>query len=249
MKIYLASLLESIVPEFCEQAYTLLSFYYANNKTKAYIPKCKDLMIDSGAFTFMGKHKDGSGNFDEFIDDYIRFINEFKIDKFMELDVDMVKGLPYVERVRNKIERETGRKCIPVWHVTRGMQYYKDLCKEYDYIAIGGIGSDPAINEILPVDFPKLKPLVDYAHCHGTKVHGLGFTSMKYLPYIHFDSVDSSTWTSGGRFGQLHFFDSKSGRINLENLKKENKRLSYRKASVHNVQEWIKFINYADRNY
>ena len=247
MKIYLAGVISHQYYEQVEDSYILESFDYIKKKHEPYLSKAKDLIVDSGAFTYMQKQSNKNLDFSEFIQDYIDFVIKNDIKYFMEFDLDRVKGLDYVEKVRERLERETERKCIPVWHVPRGIQYFKDLCEQYDYIAIGGIGRERNTNEILPKDFPKLKPLVDYAHKHGTKVHGLGFTSMKYLPHIHFDSVDSKSWL-GSCWGTMFKFDHRTGRIIKEELK--NKRIKdHRGVERHNLKEWIKFQQYAERNY
>ena len=54
-----------------------------------------------------------------------------------------------------------------------------------------------------------LKWFIDQAHSAGTCIHGLGFTNTTLLPFLKFDSVDSTTWLSGSRFGQIYFFNGK----------------------------------------
>ena len=40
--------------------------------------------------------------------------------------------------MRKRLEAETKKKCIPVWHRSRGKENFIELCKQYDYVAIGG---------------------------------------------------------------------------------------------------------------
>lgn len=121
----------------------LQSFYYVDDFTRnIIIPNCKDFLLDSGAFTFIqnAKHVD----WDEYVERYAKFVRENKIQKYFELDIDSIVGLKEVERLREKLERLVGWQCIPVWHRSRGMDYFIKQCEEYPYIAIGGI----AIKEI-----------------------------------------------------------------------------------------------------
>ena len=80
--------------------------------------KSKNFLLDSGAFTFMNGRK--YSDLDMYLEKYINFINENDVEKFFELDVDCIKGIDWVEKSRYKLEAETGKKCIPVWHVRRG---------------------------------------------------------------------------------------------------------------------------------
>lgn len=86
--------------------------------------------------------------------------------------------------------------------------------------------------------------MIDEAHKRGAKVHGLGFTALDWLPKCHFDSVDSTSWTTGNRFGFIYKFDGKTmKKIDAPN----GKRLSdSRTVAFINYCEWIKFQKYAD---
>ena len=70
-------------------------------------------------------------------------------------------------------KEKTNKKTIPVWHKSRGIQDFHDMCKEYDYVAIGGIAN----NEIKKSEHHILHDLCDIAHSYKCKVHGLGKTS------------------------------------------------------------------------
>lgn len=174
----------------------------------------------------------------KYLDEYIDFIIENDVDNFFELDVDIVMGLDWVEKARKKIEERTGKKVIPVWHKQRGIQYFEEMCRNYSYVAIGGI----VTGEIKKKEYPAFKKLIRIAHENGAKIHGLGFTSTQELHKYHFDSVDSTSWISGGRFGQMQIF--KDGKIKIE--KPQNKRAKYKEIDEFNFNQWIKFQDYAD---
>lgn len=222
--------------------FILESFYYADQDTERLLPYFGDFLLDSGAFTFMQNNHNGKIDWDEYIERYADFINRNNIQKFFELDVDSVVGYKKVLEFRHRIENLTNKQCIPVWHKSRGIDEYKKICDEYPYIAIGGI----AIKEISENQYSAFPAMIKEAHKRGAKVHGLGFASLKYLPKIHFDSVDSTAWTTGNRFGYVYKFDGKT-------MKKidppDGKRLAdSRKIALINYTEWIKFQKYAERN-
>lgn len=107
--------------------------------------------------------------------------------------------------MRKYIEHHTGRKSIPVFHVCMGMEMYRDLCKEYDYIAIGSSG---ITNECKWVKNKKiLKQVVKIANSYNTKVHGLGYTRRENInkTEIPFYSVDSISWRLNTGMGYEYY--------------------------------------------
>lgn len=221
--------------------FILESFYYCDADTERLLPLFGDFLLDSGAFTFM---QDNTSHliWDEYIERYADFINRNKIQKFFELDIDSVVGYEKVKEFRRKLENLTGRQCIPVWHKSRGIKDYLRECDEYSYIAIGGI----AIKEIKPEQYSAFPSMISEAHKRKCKVHGLGFTSLKYLPKIHFDSVDSTAWTTGNRFGYIYKFDGKT--MQKIDCPKGKRLGDPRKIALINYKEWIKFQKYAEEN-
>ena len=238
MKIFLAGQSSCIDLDWSKCKYNLESFYYFKASQKEFLKKWDMFFLDSGAFTFMQKCKD---NIDwlSYIEKYIDFIIENDIKYFFELDIDCIVGYEKVKEYREMIERKTGKKCIPVWHKSRGLEEYIKLCENYDYIAIGGIAN----KEIKRNDYPVFKELLRIAHKRKCKVHGLGFTNTKELCKYKFDSVDSTTWNRG-RFGDLYYFENGTMRI----YKPKNSRLKNgKKANAFCLKEWVKFQHYADK--
>lgn len=228
-----------------ESDYILESFYYIENWQIPALKKCKLFLLDSGAFTmFSSGHNMTEKDWDDYVTKYINFINEHDIKYFFELDIDRLVGLKKVEEIRRRIEKETGKKCIPVWHKERGWKYFEKMCKEYDYVAIGGIAKNPNGKQI-----EKLFPyFIKFAHQNKCKIHGLGYTSVKGLKKYHFDTVDSTSWTSTGRFGSIPKF--KDGKL-ITVKKPQNARI--KKSALEELQkisyrEWVKFQKYADKN-
>ena len=240
MKIFIAgtSVSEEVLKEH-KIDYILESFYAIKEWQIPYIKGCKMFLLDSGAFTFMNTHK-GKIDFNQYLKDYINFINKYDIKYFFELDIDSIVGHEKVKEMRATLEKGTGKKCIPVWHKSRGLDEWRKLTKEYDYVAIGGI----VTKEIKPKEYKYIKPLLDIAKENECKVHGLGFTKLKALGRYHFYSVDSTSWLSGGRFGTLYMFQDGT----LKAIRYEDRRIrNYMESHHHNIEEWLKFQKYADR--
>jgi hypothetical protein len=218
--------------------YILESFYYADETTEKLIPFFGDFLLDSGAFTFMQNSKKAV-DWEEYIERYAAFINRNNVEKYFELDIDSVVGYDKVLEYRKKLEKLTNKPVIPVWHKSRGIDDFKKMCDEYNYVAIGGI----VAKEIKPEQYGAFPMMIQEAHRRKSKIHGLGFTALEWLPKCHFDSVDSTAWTTGNRFGFVYQFN---GRTMIKHDVPKGKRLAdSRKVAEINYLEWIKFQKWA----
>lgn len=241
MRVFLASTSDkSFIHNIADCKFILESFYYFQNWQTSLINTSKMFLLDSGAFTFMSNTKKGKIDWKDYIDRYIAFINKNEVEYFFELDIDCIVGYKNVLRIRKYIEEKTGKKCIPVWHKSRGKDEFLKMCDEYNYVAIGGIVS----KEIKQSEYPYLAWFIDEAHKRGCKIHGLGFTNLKCLKKYKFDSVDSTSWKSGGRYGQLHCFTGDT----IKTITRKDMRAIYKKIDEHNFNSWVKFQKYAENN-
>lgn len=241
MKVFLAATSDkNFIPNINDAPYILESFYYFQEWQVPMIKGAKMFLLDSGAFTFFNSGK--RVDWDEYLEKYIAFINKYDVKYFFELDIDVLVGYDRVLEFRRRLERGTGKKCIPVWHFERGKDEWLRMCEEYDYVAIGGLVSGGG--EYARKHRRYFPWFIKTAHERGAKVHALGFTALADLAKYHFDSVDSTSWKSGGRFGQVHRFEN--GTIVTKTQK--SKRAIYRKVDVNNFNEWLKFQHYADEH-
>lgn len=231
---------ESDIPPMIDLS-ILESFYYADEWTEWAIPHLKNFMLDSGAFTFMTSHK-GNVDWNDYLSRYAEFVNRNNVKLFYELDIDSIVGYEKVREMRKRLERETGKQPIPVWHKSRGKEEFLKMCDEYKYVAIGGIVS----KEITRQEYKYFPWFINEAHKRGTKIHGLGFTNLEGIKKYHFDSVDSTSWTTGNRFGAIYRFNGKT----MEKFdKKAGQRLADSRAvAINNFNEWAKFQKYAEIN-
>lgn len=196
-----------------------------------------NFLLDSGAFTFMQKAKNGI-IWDDYIKRYADFINEKNIDLFFELDIDNIVGIKEVERLRDKLENLTNKKSIPVFHKSRGLEYWHKIIKNYNYVAIGGI----VTREIKPKEYNFFTYFLKTAKENNCKVHGLGFTNLQGLKKYPFYSVDSTSWVSGNKFGAVYTFN---GETMIKTDKKQGQRVKNKETAINNFTEWVKFQKYA----
>lgn len=215
---------------------------FANNKQfiTQNIHAFREFLLDSGAFTFLNSGKKLK-SWDEYIEQYADFIVRHGVSRYFELDIDSIVGLPEVERMRRKLEKLTRTQCIPVWHKSRGWEKFVEMCKEYSYVAIGGI----VTKEIKQAEYRYFPKFIRTAHENGAKIHGLGFTKFDYLKIMHFDSVDSTSYNEGGKYGTIRLFDGE----NMRKFSDKSRRiLSWQKSDRHNIPQWISFMEYARDN-
>ena len=219
----------------------LNSFMYLQEFESKVIKNYDNFLLDSGAFTYLNKLKTTQVNWEDYVLKYAKFIKENNIENFFELDIDPIVGIKEVEILRDLLEKYTGKKCIPVWHKSRGLDYWVDMCKNYSYVAIGGI----VTKEIKRTEYDVFKPLLSIANKYNTKVHALGFTNLKGLEKYKFYSVDSTTWLSGNQYGAAYWFDGKT----MQKKKKlPGQKVKAQEVARHNFKEWVKFSKYAENN-
>ncbi|HRH40412.1 MAG TPA: hypothetical protein PKY82_02120 [Pyrinomonadaceae bacterium] len=245
MRVFLAGLCCSDIQKWYLKdpvypKYVLESFYYLEPWLFA-MPgfEIENFLMDSGAYTFMAQKKKEKVDWDKYVEKYAETIVKRKIKYFFELDIDNLVGLSEVERLREKLELLTGKKSIPVWHRSRGKQYWLDMIANYQYVAIGGI----VTKEIRQKEHPVFSWFLEQAREKNTKVHGLGYTNADGLTKYRFYSVDSTSWI-GGRFAILYSFNGE--RIKQIRNPPNSRMLTYKRVDTHNMKEWIKFQKYAD---
>lgn len=220
--------------------FRLQTFYHMSKKEAEVVCKYKGFLLDSGAFSFFGGDV---VDWDQYVGTYIDFINKYKVEHFFELDLYAVIGTPKTEAIRARIEKETGKPTIPVFHSRLGIEYYKNLCEKYSYIAISASGMyESKWTRQQP---ERLKAMVMYANHRKVKVHGLGYTKLAMLKEIPFYSVDSTSWLSGNRFGAVYKFNG----TGIDKVgKPDGMMVRTNLTAANNFYEWVKYQKYAERN-
>lgn len=179
----------------------LESYAYKSNVLEA-LRLTSDVFLDSGAYTALtqGRVID--------LDEYIDFIKEHtdKVTVYAALDVigdwrATLKNLDYMLK--------HGVNPLPTFHYGEPIEIL-DRFKEFPYIAIGGIsklrsiaGGDRWLDNVW-------KHLTDKQGNIMTKVHGFGVTSFTIMMDFPWESVDSTSWLVGGKYGQILLPDSTS---------------------------------------
>lgn len=196
----------------------------------------KFFILDSGAHTFQKEGKEA--DYDEFVARYGQYVKRNPwIDEYAELDIETKVGLKQVEKWRDKLTETVGRPPIVVWHRERGKEYYKYMVRKYPYVGFSGFVTTNGQPEV-PNEY--IGWFIREAHDNGAKIHGFGFTRPKLLPKYPFDSVDSSSWTAGSRFGVLYSTNGLQLIVSKQG-KKEGVGFHHNTRDKTNAKAWVEF--------
>ena len=219
----------------------LASFEYRTSMKKWKPKDCKNFLADSGAFTAMNAGKPIN---EQYIDQYIKWINDNDIRNFIEMDLDEVIGYEQTMQIRKRIESQTGRKVIPCWHLERGEDGWKRMCDDYGYVAISLSRLTKTSKWLVKHKFEPLWFFLDEANKRGAKIHALGCNDLSLLRQFHFYSADSSTHTLGNRYGQVYVFQNGE----IRNINKSRQyRIDKNKADEQNIKTMIEVMRYAEK--
>lgn len=250
MRIYLASTTTGMKNETREKflkegkpKYILETFFNGESACKKALSDVgiENFLLDSGAFSYMSGAKCTKKMLEQYAEKYCNFIIQNNVKYYFELDVDTIFGIDFVEGIRKKIETKTNRPCIPVWHKGRGIEYWKYMCDNYSYVAIGGL-----VFHVKKSEYALIKKMVDYAYYKNVKVHGLGFTKTNELEHYKFYSVDSASWSKAAALGQQrHDFDGT--KMITHKIDKKGKKVLLDKLICYNGIQWCKYQKYMDK--
>lgn len=136
MRIYLASttlgmskMKRAEAMAIAKPKYFLETFYQGENTCDKVLRDAGDVdrfILDSGAFSFLtGTEAFNKNKLETYVYKYTDYVKSRGIKNFVEMDIDSITGLSYVEDLRREIEKEVGAQCIPVWHKSRGVKKFE----------------------------------------------------------------------------------------------------------------------------
>lgn len=195
----------------------LLSYFYFKNINiatflKSLSPHSLDVIADSGAFSAYTHNQ--VIDVAQYADWLLRWKPLFTSYSNLDVKGDWRNGL------RNQKYLESrGLAPFPVFHAAHDESWdlLRDFVSEYDYIGLGGMAGS----------MNRGSPLVRWAikcfEVAGSKsvFHGFGMTTAEMLTGLPWHSVDSSSWTSGVRYGAVRLFDKSSVKMRGYNVRKD----------------------------
>lgn len=152
------------------------------------------IFLDSGAFTAFTQ-----GTVID-IDDYIKVIQETKLENYAVLDV--IGDWRATHRNMEYMESK-GLHPIPAFHYNSPFEELERLVKNYKYIALGGLVP-------LAMQRPVFQQWVDSCYSiiqDKVKVHGFGVNSLWAWKRYPWYSVDATSWVTGSKFRRIVKFN------------------------------------------
>lgn len=225
----------------------LVSYFYIRKNLSYWekmLPKFKEeggiFMTDSGAFSFMGKFKEGTPEYDKmgteefwlpYLNEYLDWVKAHKeyIFSVANLDLDKIVGYDVVDKWNKKYFEPLEKDGIQVVYVAHEItnskevvQRLKHYCEKYSYVGI---------NQTWKALTPQVYQMIKR---YNVRVHGFAWTEFNLLKHYPFFSVDSVTWLGGVRFGTTYDYDGKNfSTIDYKHkYRRKSKRLKYERAGV-----------------
>lgn len=160
-----------------------------------------EMFVDSGGYSAFSKGAEIS------IDAYAAFLKRWMPHIGVYANLDVIGDAEATLANQKRLE-DLGLRPIPVFHTLEDWRYLEYYVERYPYVALGGMV--PYMRDWDTVLVPWLVRCFRIAE--GKAVfHGFGSTSWNLLKMLPWYSVDSSSWGSGFRYGQVPIFDSKAG--------------------------------------
>lgn len=186
----------------------LISYAYLQGHPSLDRYRSFDLVLDSGAFTAWSL---GISIDMRRYADFIKREAE-NITHAVALDVigDWKASARNYDRLRDLLDGAV--EMLPIWHLGSPLSEMTRLCREYEYVAIGGAVPHAKTPKRL---MQHLLPAHKIARDAGVRLHGLGITGRTAMHRLPWTSVDSSSWVSAHRFGALKLRDETGELIDL----------------------------------
>lgn len=186
----------------------LLSYAYFDEKNIIFcrnLPRDSfNLIVDSGAFTAWNSGKTIT------LDGYCSFLDKISfLQPFKAVQLD-VFGNPQKSYENLLIMRARGYDVMPVFTRGDSLEKLEEYYQMTDYIMFGGVTIGSSNKNYVKWFCEKNK---------RRKAHWLGFTNINFIKHYKPESVDSSSWCSGARYGCLVLCD---GFGNLKRYMRKN---------------------------
>jgi hypothetical protein len=147
-------------------------------------------LLDSGAFTAWKAGKTIQ------VDDYCKFIESLPFKPWRYFTLDVI-GDPEKSFKNYELMLSRGFKPIPIFTRGEDIKMIDEYYKTSDVVGIGGLvgtqGNKGFVKGIMNV-------------VGDRKVHWLGFTNDNFVIHYKPYSIDSSSWTMGGRFAHISLY-------------------------------------------
>lgn len=183
----------------------LMSFHYGRTTDLQRIADAAggipvEVFADSGAFSAATLGSEIK------LADYAAWLKDWRGLITTAATLDVIGDADATQRNTLALE-DMGLSVLPVFHTGSPWDRLEKLCKQYRYVALGGMVPYTRMQGEL------MRWLVKCFRIgaeHGTVFHGFGQTSPVPMASLPFYSVDSSTWSTGARYGWMFLWDERT---------------------------------------
>lgn len=181
----------------------------------------KSVLLDPGEKTLFDAKKKGRNVKPIDIDEYAAFVVKHSDIIFQYLTLDIIGDPVTTRRNTEYLERATGRKPIPVYHIQSSLDVLQEIVDEdHDVIAIGG----SALRSVSPRKREEAFDAIFKRFGDSVNFHALGLGSIQMLLRYNWFSADASSWLNGRIFGTL---TSLSGNVKVPKWMSSQMALSF----------------------
>lgn len=202
MKLYLACVEKSYLPQLSKDSLILVSFAETRQIQILPLVKDRDVVIDSGAFTVWNQKRKGKKNIKEIdIEEYCAFLHA-NPHLTGAVSLDVIQGTAE-EQLNNLNFMKAAMVPVPVWPVFHEGDDF-ELLREYIRSGYRKIAIAGTVNRGKPELMNWMWKVLEFAQpSESLQYHGLAMTQIQiskdFAGYL--DSVDSSTWLAFARHG------------------------------------------------
>lgn len=220
----------------------LVSYYYLRKKKRSIDELREDfgrfdfVFLDSGGFTLLqqlANENKTSISVKQYTEEYAQFMLETRgiWKACAEVDVEKELGRRYMEDLKDSLFKE-GVPIVPVLQ-SEPIEFVRDnygWFGKYPYVAMGS-----AVN-MQGIMSRARESYIREGKKYGTLLHGLAMTDARTLRRSAFYSVDSTSWSSGARFGATMIFQN--GRIRVYDKNQKSVRKRFKQRFIDNGLSW-----------
>ena len=193
-------------------------------------PECTaKIMLDSGAFTLYQKYKKNNEVLPEevlqqYVDDYIDFLNEWGEDLFCFVAVDSVPDPTHVDQsfaqktwdnylyMYSKLKESVRDKLIPVFHFGEDFKWLRNMLeyRHEDGSPVDYIGLAISLEGTRKVRITwgqECMKIIERSSNPNVKTHAFGVGVKSVLDNINVTSTDATSWVKRAAFGMISIDD------------------------------------------
>lgn len=225
---------DEIFRKFNYPRHYLISYhYYQKEKIDRAIDKyfagvAPEIIADSGAFSSYTKGSPIR------IEEYAAWLKQWQSFFAAYANLDLIGDVLQSRKNQSYLESQ-GLTPFPVFHLGESYEELKAYCRDYSYVALGGLYRTP--NTPAVWDYVVRCFRIREDNFPHVQFHGFGITVYDMIRNLPWYSVDSTTWVVGAAYGRLLVFD-----------KQAKKLLNISKNDARAIQRNMKYIYHPHLN-